>query len=72
MWVPDPENVWIGAVLLEDLKDEQLELELEDGRVRNNCMMFFTSFFLEIKLIPNAYVYDCLVIILFHRSLFWI
>ena len=45
MWVPDPENVWIGAVLLEDLKDEQLELELEDGRVRNNCMMFFTFFF---------------------------
>ena len=33
VWVPDPTNVWIGGVLLEDLKDDQLELELENGNV---------------------------------------
>jgi len=31
--VPDPANVWVGAVLLEDLKNDQLELELENGNV---------------------------------------
>ena len=36
VWVPDPDNVWIGAELLEDLKDDQLELGLEDGRVNKS------------------------------------
>uniref|UniRef100_A0AAY4CY02 Methyl-CpG binding domain protein 3b n=1 Tax=Denticeps clupeoides TaxID=299321 RepID=A0AAY4CY02_9TELE len=36
VWVPDPEDVWVSARLLRDFcpGDEQLQLELSDGRVR--------------------------------------
>ncbi|XP_057301771.1 unconventional myosin-Va-like isoform X2 [Hydractinia symbiolongicarpus] len=32
IWIPDEQSVWIGGVLLEDLHNDQLEIELEDGR----------------------------------------
>jgi len=44
--VPDPANVWVGAVLLEDLKNDQLELELENGNVS-----FISSFLSNVILL---------------------
>lgn len=35
MWVPDPDAVWVSAVILQDysLGDKQLRLQLSDGKV---------------------------------------
>lgn len=33
IWIPDKDNVWIGGTLLEDLKDNQLVVQLEEGQV---------------------------------------
>lgn len=35
MWVPDPDVVWVSAVVLQDysLGDKQLRLQLSDGKV---------------------------------------
>lgn len=35
MWVPDPDAVWVSAVILQgySLGDKQLQLQLSDGKV---------------------------------------
>ena len=33
IWIPDKDNVWIGGTLLEDLKDDKLVVQLENGQV---------------------------------------
>jgi DNA-binding Lrp family transcriptional regulator len=33
VWIPHPDIVWIGGVLIKDIDDKILEILLEDGRV---------------------------------------